>query len=110
MLYHADYYTIIVNEYDYECRAVDDYEHHASFHYICTYGGGLCVCIYICVCVCVYVCVCPVPMTAVTYATEVQKKKIFKNETSINKIQYPPPPPKKKRGGGGKPGGGERKK
>ncbi len=63
MLYHADYYTIIVNEYDYECRAVDDYEHHASFHYICTYGGGLCVCVYIyiyiymCVCVCVYVCV-----------------------------------------------------
>ena len=38
MFYHADriivndYYRIIVNEYDYKCRAVHDYEHHASFH------------------------------------------------------------------------------
>ena len=29
MLYHFDYYRIIVNEYDYEGRAVHDYEHHA---------------------------------------------------------------------------------
>ena len=29
MLYHADYYRIIVNEYDYECRAIHDNEHHA---------------------------------------------------------------------------------
>ena len=29
MFYPADYYRIIVNEYDYECRAVHDYEHHA---------------------------------------------------------------------------------
>ena len=29
MFYHADYYRFIVNEYDYECRAVRDYEHHA---------------------------------------------------------------------------------
>ena len=27
--YHTDYYRIIVNEYDNECRAVHDYEHHA---------------------------------------------------------------------------------
>ena len=25
----TDYYRIIVNEYDYECRVVHDYEHHA---------------------------------------------------------------------------------
>ena len=29
MFYHADYYRIIVNEYDYECRAVHDYEQHS---------------------------------------------------------------------------------
>ena len=29
MSYPADYYRIIVNEYDCECRAVHDYEHHA---------------------------------------------------------------------------------
>ena len=34
MFYHADYYRIIVNEYDYECRAVHDYE----LIIICTYG------------------------------------------------------------------------
>ena len=27
MFYHADYYRIIVNAYDYECS-----QHHASFH------------------------------------------------------------------------------
>ena len=42
-------------------------------HFICAYGGGISVCIYIYVCV--FVCVCPVPMTAVTYATEVKKIK-----------------------------------
>ena len=30
MFYHADYYRIIANEYDSECRAVHDYEHHAD--------------------------------------------------------------------------------
>ena len=30
MFYHADYYRSIVNEYDYECRAVHDHEHHGS--------------------------------------------------------------------------------
>ena len=29
MFYHTDYYRIIVNEYDYECRAVHNSEHHA---------------------------------------------------------------------------------
>ena len=28
MFYHADYYRTIVNEHDYEFRAVHDYEHH----------------------------------------------------------------------------------
>ena len=31
--YHADYYRIILNAYDYECS-----QHHASFHIICMYG------------------------------------------------------------------------
>ena len=114
MLYDADYYRIIVNEYGYDCRAVDDYEHHASFHmylwgravYIYLY---LYLYIYMCVCVCVCV---SRPYDGSYICNWGSKNKI--NETSINKIQYSPPPPKKKkrrgekrRGGGG---GGEKRK